>query len=193
MFTKGCSCPPSITDLGILIVYHFVSYVRSLMDREDGTDYAPQHVPQSPKSETETETETENDSGSRSRLLVLEALFRVLVACYCGHLIGRAYAGGYDRYIQKHSLPEQFNFLRVSLKILVPIALALGYWSSTGLAVLIEYRWKLLLSWCLIYQGILTQRGYFGADIWHWMAGVTVASFGSGMALLPSYRYQPET
>ncbi|CUA77633.1 hypothetical protein RSOLAG22IIIB_02651 [Rhizoctonia solani] len=126
-------------------------------------------------------------------LLALEALFRVIVACYCGHLIGRAFAGGYDRYIQKHCSSEEFNPLRMSLKILVPGALMLGYWASTGLAMVFEYRWKLLLSWCLIYQGILTQRGYFGTDIRCWIAGVTISAFGSGMALLPSYRYQPET
>ncbi|KAH7345350.1 hypothetical protein B0J17DRAFT_639561 [Rhizoctonia solani] len=172
------------------------------MDREDNPAHAPVHVPESPKSEIH--------SRSRSRLLALEALFRVIIACYCGHLIGRVYAGGYDRYIQKHSPPEQFNFLRVSLKILVPIALTLGYWASIGLAMIVEYRWKLLLCWCLIYQGILTQRGYFGGEIWCWIgkhrpvaryrvahgvdtvAGVIVSSFGSGMALLPSYRYQPE-
>ncbi|KAJ1311807.1 hypothetical protein OPQ81_010271 [Rhizoctonia solani] len=78
------------------------------------------------------------------RLLALEALFRVIIACYCGHLIGRVYAGGYDRYIQKHSPPEQFNFLRVSLKILVPSALMLGYWTSIELAMIMKYRWKLL-------------------------------------------------
>ncbi|CAE6509213.1 unnamed protein product [Rhizoctonia solani] len=154
------------------------------MDQEDNAAHAPDRVSESPK--------PESHSRSRNRLLALEAVFRVIIACYCGHLLGRAYAGGYDQYIQKHSLPEQFNSLRVSLKILVPSALMLGYWASTGLAMILEYRWKLLLSWCLIYQGILTQRGYFGADIWCWIVGVTISSFGSGMALLPSYRYQPE-
>ncbi|KAG8763258.1 hypothetical protein FRC11_005035 [Ceratobasidium sp. 423] len=130
------------------------------MDREDDTDHAPDRVPESPK--------PESHSRSQNRLLALEALFRVIIACYCGHLIGRAYAGGYDRYIQKHGLPEQFDTLRVSLKFLVPSALVLGYWASIGLAMIIEYRWKLLLT------------------------GVTISAFGSGMALLPSYRYQPE-
>ncbi|CAE6434756.1 unnamed protein product, partial [Rhizoctonia solani] len=156
----------------------------SPMNQEDNRTDAPDHVSESLK--------PESHSRSWSRLRALEALFRVIIACYCGHLIGRAYAGGYDRYIQKHSTSEQFNSLRVSLKILVPSALMLGYWASIGLAMIVEYRWKLLLSWCLIYQGILTQRGYFGADIWCWIAGVTLSCFGSGMALLPSYRYQPE-
>ncbi|CAE7174364.1 unnamed protein product [Rhizoctonia solani] len=136
------------------------------MDQEDNADHASVRVPTSPK--------PENDSRSRNRLLALEALFRVIIACYCGHLIGRAYAGGYDRYIQKHCLPEQFHTLRVWLKILVPSALMLGYWASIGLAMVVEYRWKLLLSWCLIYQGILTQRGYFGADIWYWISKMLI-------------------
>lgn len=154
------------------------------MNQEDNSTDAPDHVSESLK--------PESHSRSWSRLRALEALFRVIIACYCGHLIGRAYAGGYDRYIQKHSTSEQFNSLRVSLMILVPSALMLGYWASIGLAMIVEYRWKLLLSWCLMYQGILTQRGYCGVDIWCWIAGVTLSCFGSGMALLPSYRYQPE-
>lgn len=131
-----------------------------------------------------------SSAGGSSKLIILESIFRVVIACYCGHLIGRAYASGYDDALMSAGTPEFAQTLRVPLRILPPMAIMLGYYTSVKLTTFLEYRWGILLSTCVLYTGILTQRGYFGTGAEYFVGGLGLASFGSGMSLLPSYSYR---
>lgn len=59
-------------------------------------------------------------------------------------------------------VPVSFQVRRLALQTLISSAVALGYYSNVKIAKILEYRWKLLLGWWMLYTGIVAQRGYFG-------------------------------